>query len=72
MSAYWKGNILTNYRMVWSGKEDSRFPCGVMMDPQEFIPLYLKRFLGRLDLEGKLPPSGSYVIEFKVHFVYSG
>ena len=64
MANYWKREIISDYNFVW--REDPRELCGVMMDPVHFIPLYLKRFLGRRELEGKLPVPGTYAIELKV------
>ena len=66
MSSYWKSEIISPFRLVWSAEEDLSDICGVMMDPVEFIPLYLKRTLMRLEMEESLPPSGTYVVEFKV------
>ena len=52
---------------LWRDIEDQeRQLCGVCMDPRKFLPLYLKRFLQRLELEGKLPTAGNYGVEFKV------
>ena len=64
MAKYWKKEIIPDIRYVW--REEPRDVCGVITDPALFIPLHMKRFLERMELEGKLPVPGSYKIEIKV------
>ena len=64
IAAYWKTRILTNIQYVWKG--DPSELCGVLMDPAQFIPLYVERFLVRRELEGDPLQPGHYVIEIKV------
>ena len=69
LSAFWKSEILTEIKLVWKDLENGRRQlCGVMMDPREFLPLYLGRFLLRRELEGDLPVAGNYEIEVKVSY----
>ena len=56
--------MLSEVRFLWNGTP--RRLCGVAMDPFKFIPLYLKRFLERREMEGNLPPAGNYEIKIKV------
>ena len=65
MSEYWKGNIVTEFHNVKT-KEVPRALCGVMMDPMDFLPNYLRRMLIRWHIEGRLPASGYYRVQFKV------
>ena len=67
MSHFWKLHILADIKSLWRDieGEDRQF-CGVCLDPVQFLPLYLKRFLERLNLEGHLPDAGNYRVEFKV------
>ena len=64
LSQYWKKHILSTILPIWKG--DPRRLCGVMMDPAEFIPDYIRRFLGRMDLDNSLPAPGYYRIVLKV------
>ena len=66
MAEYWKEEMLPDFNFAW--KKDPREFCGVLMDPAEFIPLYLGRFLSRKEMEGKLPAPGKFAVEFKVKF----
>ena len=66
MAEYWKDEILTDFNFAW--KNDPREFCGVLVDPADFIPLYLGRFLARKEMEGKLPAPGKFAVEFKVKF----
>ena len=69
LSAFWKSEILAEIKLVWKDLENGRRQlCGVMMDPREFFPLYLGRFLLRRELEGDLPAAGNYEIEVKVTY----
>ena len=65
MSKHWKANILSKFEFVWTEEETRNF-CGVMMDPVEFLPLYMRRFLGRRELEDNVPVPGTYYAQFKV------
>lgn len=38
------------------------------MDPAQFIPEYLRRYLCRMDLEDSLPAPGNYKVVFKVKY----
>ena len=67
MSEYWKGNIVTEFHLVKT-YEDPRILCGVLMDPKDFLPNYLRRMLVRWHIEGSLPAPGYYRVQFKVHF----
>ena len=67
MSEYWKGNIVTEFHHVKT-YEDPRVLCGVLMDPKDFLPNYLRRMLVRWHIEGNLPPPGYYRVQFKVPF----
>ena len=64
LSQYWKKNMLVDLQFLYKG--DPRRLCGVTMDPFTFIPLYLKRFIERKEMEGYLLPSGHYKIIIKV------
>ena len=64
LSKFGKENIVVDLQFLWKG--DPRILCGVTMDPFKFIPLYLRRFVERRDMEGDLPPSGHYKIKIKV------
>ena len=65
MVDYWKSEILTEFHAVWREDETRSF-CGVVLDPQFFIPLYLVRLLKRKQLEGSLPEPGHYRVQIKV------
>ena len=58
LSCYWKREILTSCRYVW--KDEPRVLCGIMLDPREFLPNYIRRMLHRKQMEGY------YDIQFKV------
>jgi hypothetical protein len=64
MSAYWKSDILTDILPIKKGQP--RIVCGVMLDPVQFLPLYLERFLIRREMEGHPLSPGHYSVEFKV------
>ena len=64
LSTYWKSEIMTEIHPIY--KEDPKQLCGALLDPKEFIPKYLYRFLLRQEKEGNKVPPGSYAIEFKV------
>ena len=67
MSSYWKEEILTEIHTISKTTEDGmRLVIGVLLNPKEFLPLYLRRFLKRREMEGDLPAAGNYRIEFKV------
>ena len=62
---------MAEINLVWKNLEDGRRELsGVMMDPREFLPLYLRRFLHRRELEGDLPVAGNYEIEVKVSYYW--
>ena len=61
---YWKKEVLTEIHLVW--KKDPRQLCGVILDPVEFIPFSMKRFLMRQDRAGVPLAPGNYAIELKV------
>ena len=65
LSEYWKENIITTIFFMYKDKE-KKFPVGVVFNPEEFIPQYLKRFLLRQELEGKPLSPGHYEVLFKV------
>ena len=65
MSAYWKSDILTDILPIKKGQP--RIVCGVMLDPVQFLPLYLDRFLTRREMEGNPLSPGHYSVEFKVY-----
>ena len=67
LSKFWKEYILSEIRFLWNGNPGRL--SGVVMDPIKFIPLYLKRFLMRREMEGHLPPAGNYEIKIKVGVV---
>ena len=61
---YWKKEIMTEIHLVW--KKDPRQLCGVILDPVQFIPCCMKRFLMRQDRGGTPLAPGNYSIELKV------
>ena len=64
LSCYWKREILTSCRYVW--KDEPRVLCGIMLDPREFLPNYIRRMLHRKQMDGNVPEPGYYDIQFKV------
>ena len=66
MAKYWKSEILSDPHFVRRDAPNPREICGVVLDPAIFIPMYMKRFLTRMEMEGKLPVPGTYSVEFKV------
>ena len=72
LSAHWKKEILTEIIHVW--KDDPRQStnlrqmCGVLLDPKDFFPKYMTRFLMRMEKEGNPVPPGSFDVEAKVIF----
>ena len=59
--------MLAEMKPLWRVLLDGqRQFCGLVMDPREFFPVYLQRFLRRMELEGDLPIAGNYEVEFKV------
>ena len=67
MSLHWKNEMLAEMKPIWRdllGRQ--RQFCGLVMDPRKFFPVYLQRFLRRMELEGDLPIAGNYEVEFKV------
>ena len=66
MVKYWKSEILPEPNFVWREAPNPREICGVVLDPVLFIPMYMRRFLARMEMEGKLPVPGTYSVEFKV------
>ena len=64
MSSYWKKEILPTIHPCWRG--EPRVMCGAVIDPKEFLPSYLSRWLKRKEMEGKLPEEGYYKVQFKV------
>ena len=65
MAEYWKKEILADYHAIWREDELRSF-CGVVLDPEVFIPLYLGRLLKRKQLEKALPEPGHYKVQIKV------
>ena len=55
---------MTEVIKVW--KKDPRELCGVLQDPQDFLPRYLLRFLMRRELDGSALAPGVYSILLKV------
>ena len=67
MSGYWKELIMTEIHTISKTTEDGiRLLIGVLLDPREFLPLYMKRFIERREMEGEFLVPGNYQIEFKV------
>ena len=64
LSNYWKLNILTEIHPVW--KKDPRYLCGVLLDPVEFFPCVMTRFLMRMEREGTPLAPGNYAAEKKL------
>ena len=64
LSNYWKREILTEIQFVW--KNDPRLLVGVLLDPVEFFPLYMTRFLMRHERAGVPVAPGNYAIQLKV------
>ena len=61
MSRHWKNTMLAEMKPIWRDLLDGqRQFCGLVMDP-----VYLQRFLSRMELEGDLPIAGNYEVEFK-------
>ena len=60
LSRYWKEEILTEVHSVW--KKDPRELCGVLLDPKEFFPSVMLRFLMARELEGHPLAPGVYSI----------
>ena len=68
MSRYWKSDLLVEMHPVWRDiPGGERQFCGLVMDPREFLPLYMRRFLRSRELGGDLPEAGNYRVEFKVY-----
>ena len=67
LSRYWKEEILAKFCYVWRKEGQVKALCGILMDPEDFLPKYVRRMLARHDMEGCLPDPGYYQIVFKVH-----
>ena len=68
LSQYWKEEILCPMKPIFQ-EEHKEIQCGVLFDPTEFIPLYLKRFLMKQEKAGNPLPPGHYEIVMKVFFL---
>ena len=64
LSQYWKANILVESLPLFD--KDTGGQIGRYLDPKEFIPLHMTRWLQRMEMEGKLPPPGNYHMKGKV------
>ena len=64
MAENWRKEILTSFHAIYKG--DPKIVCGVLLDPMEFLPCYIRRMLLRMKMDGILPEAGLYNIQFKV------
>ena len=64
ISDYWKREIMTEIHPVW--KKEPRQLCGVILDPAQFFPSCMKRFLMKQERVGAPLAPGNYSIELKV------
>ena len=64
LSLYWKQNIMCPIRNIYQ-EEKRDIMCGVCINPVEFIPHYLKRFLIKQEKLGNPLVAGHYKVVFK-------
>ena len=67
LSQFWKEELMSPIKNIYK-EENRNIQCGVMFDPSEFIPHYLKRFVMKQEKAGNPLAPGHYSIVLKVFY----